>query len=248
MISCLTVTKNSKKFPFLKKAIKSYCDQTFEYRELIIICGDYSFSETIKKYVEYIKVPNCKVVFVDENSLKLTLGDMRNISVESASGDFIVNWDDDDINHPLRLETQFSFLLDNNLDGCFLSDQLHYFYDTGELFWVNWCDGIPGTLMCKRSCFNDVKHPSTTHHEDGDLKQKLCNSFKVDFLSGVGYLYLYSYNDLCVFDRNHHINEIINRKNLLYMKNLYMKTKALKYIKYYDIENYSFSITNEPLT
>lgn len=248
MISCLTVTKNSKKFPYLKRAIKSYCDQTHIDKELVILCGDYDFHKIIDNYVNYMRVPNCKVVFIDEDGLSYKLGDMRNISISSSSGDYIVNWDDDDINHPLRLETQFNFLMENNLDACFLSDQLHYFYDTNELFWVNWCDGIPGTIMCKKECFNEIQHPSTTHHEDGDVKEKICNKFKSKFLGGVGYLYMYSYNDLCVFDREHHINEIVRRKDLSYMKNIYTKIKAIKYIKYYDIKDYSFNITNELLT
>jgi hypothetical protein len=35
-----------------------------------------------------------------------TVGDLRNIALENATGDFIVNWDDDDWHHPRRIEVQ----------------------------------------------------------------------------------------------------------------------------------------------
>src|SRR5436305_1073460 len=35
-----------------------------------------------------------------------TVGDLRNLALEHATGDFIVNWDDDDWHHPRRIEVQ----------------------------------------------------------------------------------------------------------------------------------------------
>jgi glycosyltransferase involved in cell wall biosynthesis len=243
MISCLLVTKNKDKFPYLKRALKSYIDQTYKDKELVIVCGNEQFTEMIKKYVIVNSIENCQIHYIEEDRYCYTLGDMRNISIEYAKGDITVNWDDDDINHPERLETQYNFLKNNNLDACFMSDQLHYFYDTNEIFWVDWGEGIPGTLMCYKKCFNTSRHPSKSFHEDSELKGDLIDNFKVGMLRGVGYLYLYSYNGLGVFKRDHHINEIINRKDLKYMKDLSMKIRAINYIKYYELQNYSFDIT-----
>jgi glycosyltransferase involved in cell wall biosynthesis len=246
-ISCLLVTKNKDKLPFLKKAVQAFRDQTFENRELIIVCGNYEFTQILREEVkDLIAFEKCLLFFVDEEKEGLKLGDVRNISVKNARGKYIVNWDDDDINHPLRLETQFRFMQENNLDASFLADQLHYFYDTKEMYWVNWNDGIPGTLMAKKSCFEKVQHTSKSHHEDGDVKSLLIKNFKVDMLKQKGYLYMYSYNNFCVFEREHHIKEIICRKDLSYMTNLNLKTKALNHMRYYNISDFTFIHPNDP--
>ncbi len=247
-ISCLLVTKNKEKFPFLKKAVQAFRDQTFKNKELIIICGDYDFTKIIKEEVsDLITNDECLLFHIEEEKLGLKLGDVRNISVEKARGDYIVNWDDDDINHPLRLETQFQFTINNNLDASFLADQLHYFYDTKEMYWVNWNDGIPGTLMAKKSCFQKVQHTSKSHHEDGDVKSLLIKNFKVDMLKKKGYLYMYSFNNFCVFEREHHIKEIIDRKDLSYMNDLNLKIQALNHMRYYNISDFKFYHPNDPL-
>ena len=240
MISCLLVTKNIEKFPLLKKSVQAFIDQTQDDIELVIVCGDEKFSDILKYYyADICESGVCTIHYIDEDGLGLTLGDMRNISIEKANGDILVNWDDDDINHPLRLETQYNFMVDNDLDASFLSDQLHYFYDTSEMYWVNWNDGIPGTIMFKKKCYETVKHTSRSRHEDCDFKTLLFTQYKTANLSGVGYLYLYTFNDLCVFEREHHVTTA-TRKDLSFMKNIETKVKALNYIKYYDIPQCTF--------
>ena len=60
----------------------------------------------------------------------LTLGELRNFSVQLARYPLVCQWDDDDLYHPRRLETQFAYLKIHCADFCFLTDQLHFFEDT----------------------------------------------------------------------------------------------------------------------
>ena len=57
---------------------------------------------------------------------------------------------------------------------------------------------------------------------------------------------MYSYNKFCLFDRKHHIENIVNRKDLSYMKDVYKKTKALKYIRYYGLKGFTFVHPHDP--
>lgn len=233
-ISCLMVTKDSNRFDFFKKSYKSFEIQTYNNKELIIISGEKEYYNKLKKY---IKNKNVKLYFSNEKKLNLKLGDLRNLSVEKSSGDILVNWDDDDISHPERLQIQYNFLIENKLDACFFEDQFHYFYDSNELFWVKWLnDYIPGTLMCLRKCHEKYKHPSCSLSEDHELKLNLLNDFKIDSLKEKGYLYLYTYTGYNVFDRNHHYNIIVNGKDLSLMKSLKNKTKIIKYNTFYKRE------------
>jgi glycosyltransferase involved in cell wall biosynthesis len=51
----------------------------------------------------------------------LSLGELRNLSVLEADGEFVCQWDDDDWYHPRRLQRQLAHLLANPLaDGCVL--------------------------------------------------------------------------------------------------------------------------------
>jgi glycosyltransferase involved in cell wall biosynthesis len=43
------------------------------------------------------------------------LGDLRNLSIEAASGDWCMTWDDDDWHHPTRMENQMKFRQEDHL-------------------------------------------------------------------------------------------------------------------------------------
>ena len=237
-ISCLLVTKDAMKFPYLVKAYGCYRAQTYENKELVIICGgscDY-FNE-INKLVE--NTPRVSLYHIDEDATGLTLGDVRNISIEKASGDIIVNWDDDDLNHPQRLEIQLKQMQDEGSDVSYFTDQMHYLYDTKEMFWVNWGnDCIPGTFMAWKDKIQNFKHPSQPLAEDAVLRDEILSSdLKVSKISRQGYLYVYTFNAHGVYNRDHHTSKIIHGKDLKFMADPHMKLKSLKYINEYVSED-----------
>jgi len=210
-ISCLTVTLN--RLEQLKEAIRCFTAQTHENRELVIVTdGSRSYVRAIDRHLEALGRDDIRFVPVQGER---TLGALRNLTVQEATGDIVCQWDDDDLNHPERLSTQLDCLRSADADACFLTDQLHFFTEARELFWVDWStDGvavepwqwIPGTLMASRNA--DLQYPETgplaKKGEDSALVDKL-DPERIATLSGRGYLSLYVYHGANTFDANHHV-------------------------------------------
>ena len=103
-------------------SVKSFVEQTHPNKKLLIINdGEYSLSDLNSNEVEEIRV--------DNSDGKLKLGGLRNVAFDyMQEGDVWVQWDDDDWRHPNLLETQYKYLIDNNVTACFLYKQVRYFF------------------------------------------------------------------------------------------------------------------------
>jgi len=212
----LLVTANNR-FDFFTRSLQCYIDQTYPNKELLII------NEGSKEYQEKIKFcvkdrSDIKLVFLDG---WYSLGALRNLSMALSNGQIFVQWDDDDFNLPERLAIQYNFLASNpQAKICYLSDQLHYYFDSKYLFWEDWaqfCSGghkkyslIPGTIMAWRDGFN-YRYPSAGNFcsagEDSVLAYQILNDDedRVVLLSGFGYMQMYTYHGKNVWDVDHHL-------------------------------------------
>tara|TARA_R100000995_G_C3423746_1_gene95198 strand:- start:42 stop:659 length:618 start_codon:yes stop_codon:yes gene_type:complete len=120
LISCLCLTKSSP--VILKKAIDCFNLQTYENKELILVCDESNpYIKEIKKFTN----KNIKLFFAPDNT---ALGGIRNISVNNARGEYIAQWDDDNIHHQDRLKIQYNSLKQNNKKACYLSRVLIHDY------------------------------------------------------------------------------------------------------------------------
>lgn len=215
-ISCLLVTGNGR-FEYLKKSVRCYDSQLYPNRELVIVNeGPKSYQDQIVEYIGDRE--DVRYVFLDG---WYSLGALRNISIALCHGDLFVQWDDDDFNTPERLVVQYNHLSKHQTAKvCFLSDQLHYYFDTNYLFWENWaefCSGghakfslIPGTIMAWKESFHG-RYPSAgpwcSAGEDSVLAYNLCeDESQVALLPDYGYMQVYSYHGKNVWDVNHHLN------------------------------------------
>lgn len=92
-----------------KRACRLFAAQTWEDRELVIVSKhDLEFDPMehvgVQKLVTFIKVPDVDI---------FKTGDLRNIAIANATGDFIATWDDDDLSHPDRLMHMVPLLRDD---------------------------------------------------------------------------------------------------------------------------------------
>jgi glycosyltransferase involved in cell wall biosynthesis len=242
-ISCLMVTGKNR-FDYFVKSFQCYQDQTYPNRELIIVNeGPKSYQEKIANHVAHRS--DVRLVFLDG---WYSLGALRNISIALSFGDIFVQWDDDDFNAPERLAVQYNFLSTQpKAKICFLSDQLHYYFNFKTLFLEDWYEYgsggmkpyalIPGTGMAWRKSFHN-RYPSAgkwcSAGEDSVLSSKLCEiDEQVSLLRGYGYMQMYSYHGDNVWNENHHmgisryrslgIDKILKQKNRI--------CKTLDYLK-----------------
>lgn len=206
MISCLAVTQPGR-LEQLEHSIRSFSRQTYTRRELVIVHdGDDEFQQSLQSTLRRFPGDRFRLVRAEPGT---SLGELRNLSVRSARGDLLCQWDDDDLYHPRRLAAQYQRLTESGSDFCFLTDQLHWFQTTDEFFWDDWnvepypMNLIQGTLMGRRAMVPE--YPALARGEDTPVLQTLFRSgAKLIDLSGSGYLYIYTYSGKNAWDFAHH--------------------------------------------
>ena len=206
MITCLTVTRPGRT-EFLSRAVSDFARQTFSDRELLIVHdGDSVFDAEVMRLAA--SHPDATIRVVDAPG-GLSLGAMRNLSVAEAAGDHVCQWDDDDRNHPLRLELQWQALTAERADFCFLSDQLHLFADESRLYWDNWDNDaypmnfVQGTLLGNKRLM--PRYPDARRGEDTDVMlQMLRAGCTVARVRDAGWAYVYVFHGANAWERRHH--------------------------------------------
>jgi glycosyltransferase involved in cell wall biosynthesis len=115
LVSCLMVTRGD--LGILRFAAECYRRQTWANRELVVVT-DRSRVAAVEAFLQGEGLPQVRMVPADED---LTLGDLRNLAVSRSRGEILVQWDDDDLYDPLRLQTAVAVLTSTGAAGAFLS-------------------------------------------------------------------------------------------------------------------------------
>jgi glycosyltransferase involved in cell wall biosynthesis len=103
-VSCLMVTRGN--ISILRYSLECYRRQSWPHRELVVVT-DADKADEVETFVGASGTPDARVFGVDPG---LTLGDLRNIAVARARGDVLMQWDDDDLSDPRRVELAVSVL------------------------------------------------------------------------------------------------------------------------------------------
>ena len=113
-ISCLMVTVG--RLELVRRAVQCFLNQTYENKELVIVeHGTFHLREYI------LAMNDERIRYESAQREDITLGELRNRSIELARGELIAPWDDDDWYHPSRLAVQFACLMRSGADVCMLS-------------------------------------------------------------------------------------------------------------------------------
>lgn len=236
-ISCVTVTAG--RVELLKKSIYCYTKQTYPNKELVIVSqGNREENRQIAEHLASLKRQDIQYL---EAPQTLTLGAMRNLSIEASTGSIICQWDDDDLSHPFRVMEQYHAMLGNNVVASLYNQHLKYYSDTGKLYWIDWTIERPewrqylcGTIMFRKDIF--YRYESRLYPEKGDQSCKeedlnvLIRFAKLGKLAGVskGYQYIYVYHGNNVYGLEHHNHvlrkRVINGRELLDNKDVLIRT------------------------
>ena len=210
-ISCLMVTRD--RLALATRAIRSFGDQTHAERELVIVSqGDALYRAGLERFADEQQIPGVRVVAADP---ELSLGALRNVSLDAAAGDIVCQWDDDDCSHPDRLAEQLAAMQREGAGASFLTEHLQYLEDAGLVFWIDWtmAGGItdewqlfPGTVMMRRD--ERFRYPESGPYaqrgEDSVLVDQLNRNVPIARIGGSGHLYLYRFHGRNTFSREHH--------------------------------------------
>lgn len=212
-ISCLTVTKN--RFELLKKSIYCYTQQSYKNRELIIISqGDVQTNLQIRNHIDSL---NRNDIILVEAPERLSLGAMRNLSIEVATGDIMCQWDDDDLYHPQRIMAQYHALLGGNIIASLYTQHLKLFVEAQTMYWCDWSVERPqwrtmlcGSIMFHKDIFytfNNRLYPESGGQSDKEEDMNVLIKFsRIGKLAPVnyGHHYIYVFHGRNVYDLNHH--------------------------------------------
>ena len=212
-ISCLMVTRD--RLALAKRAIRCFGDQTHPERELIIVSeGERDYRTALERYIDQRAIERARVVRAEPG---LTLGHLRNMTLDEATGPIACQWDDDDCSHPNRLAEQWEAMEREGADACFLIDHLQYLEQERLIFWIDWTMSgaltdewqlFPGTVMMRRD--ERFRYPEagpySTRGEDSVMVDQLWHNVPVARVGGMGHLYLYQYHGRNTFSREHHLH------------------------------------------
>lgn len=178
-ISCLMVTRGEL-FPSVF-AIQCFRRQTHAHRELVIVCD--RPESKLPALLRRINDPKIRYVA----AAPATLGALRNLSVESATGDYLCQWDDDDLYHPNRLEVQLATLLKAGTVAHFLSQWIVW-WPARRMLALSRKRVWEGTMLIRRGIL--APYPELALGEDTDVVDALRKQHQVA-ISAAAYLYCY---------------------------------------------------------
>ena len=221
LVSALMVTRGE--ISFVKRAIKLFENQSWSNKELIIISVNKN-----EEIISAIEESKCKIVFhlVPDG---LTLGELRNISISHANGDFLIMWDDDDLYHKDRILTMMNVLRESNADLAFLS-KLQLYWISKKKLALSHTRMWEGSVIMKRSA--SIIYPSLNKGEDTPVVTHQIKKHKIALVNAP-YLYTYCITGLNTHDKNHFENMFNQGKiySSLDADNIKGKLNYFKYIK-----------------
>lgn len=215
MITCVTITQPGRS-RLLAEAVADFSAQTFADRELLIVHdGDPAFARDVLAIVNAQPASAARAIRVIAAAAepKLSLGELRNIASNAATGDWLCQWDDDDRFHPERLAVQWQATQAQGAAFCFLVDQLHWFEASSELFWEDWqsetypLNFAQGSMLARRELL--PRYPTLARGEDTPLCWQIARGaengdYKIARLRGAGWCYLYRHHGGNAWDEAHH--------------------------------------------
>lgn len=198
MVSCLMVTlAQQDRWPYLQRSVADYCRQTHSNKELVIVfdSGSSEVKAAIAQHISALRRADIRII--DPPGRKHSLGALRNIAWDNARGEICCQWDDDDLNHPERVERQLRLLLEADCEATCLQETMQFFPESRTLHSINWRatppGGLPGTLMCRRGAPNRYPEIGAESEwgEDSAIMEQFLARDACRSLAGAPYLYVY---------------------------------------------------------
>jgi glycosyltransferase involved in cell wall biosynthesis len=196
-ISCLCVTRK-KKFQ-LERVIRCFKAQTYPNKDLLILYEDNDpITEQVISKIEDKSISSIKI----PSNPKLTLGQLRNISIQECKGDFFCQWDDDDWYHRQRLEHQMNSILYSHKPASLLPYWIMFDAMDNQAYMSHmrlW----EGSILCNKSLLKeDLAYAHYIRGEDQFFVDKLIAKNLV-FPLVMPQLYIYTYDGNNTWDRSH---------------------------------------------
>jgi len=167
LVTAVMITgKSQARNPLAREAVRCFVEQTYIPRELLILNEG---KETIG-----VEAGNIREIRIEKVATR-TLGDLRNLALELAHGDWLIQWDDDDWYGPERIEAQMRAR--RRGAAVLLGDIIHYSLRRHSGFKTDWASGFPGSILHERN--GTLRYPSLSRGEDIVFQRQFRNMIVV---------------------------------------------------------------------
>jgi glycosyltransferase involved in cell wall biosynthesis len=198
LVSCVCVTNRIVK---VEQAIKYFSEQSYENKELVVVSQECDLKLLATKLNEEGKLSQQIKLIQIPASPKISLGELRNISIEKSEGEYFCQWDDDDWYHKDRIKLQLMAALENSREITMLANLLIFdelkqnAYITRSALWEP-------SIFCKKDIITEkVRYPSLSKSEDSEFVEALPKTMIQSVF--VPYLYIYIYHGKNTWDETH---------------------------------------------
>ncbi|MDO8288282.1 MAG: glycosyltransferase [Parvibaculum sp.] len=193
LITCMMVTRD--RFHLARHALKAFLNQTYKHIELVIIDD----GTCTKLANEVTRLNDPRVRFIRPVTDNMSLGRLRNLAVENARGDYVCQWDDDDLSDPCRLEIQLASLIASGARASFLTRWLIWQPQKKRMI-VSPSRAWEGSMLCEREIM--PRYDDLRRGEDTPVAEAICARYKVAHLD-IPRLYIYIGHGSNTFDSSH---------------------------------------------
>lgn len=154
LVTAVMITGMHKaRYPLARVAMECFKKQTYPNKELLIINhGEESLFDGDDR-VRELRVKKRE---------SATVGDLRNLGLIHASGQYIVNWDDDDWYHPERILCQMSAQEGDAV--VLLKNRIAYSFENGCALYLSIPTGSDATILHPRNM--NYRYPSLLRKSD----------------------------------------------------------------------------------
>jgi glycosyltransferase involved in cell wall biosynthesis len=177
------------------RAIACFLAQTYRHRELVIVDDD--ADDTLARHVAALGDQRLRLLRLPPEGR--SLGALRNLAVAAAQGEFVCQWDDDDLCDPARIECQMQVLREADADACFLSRWMIW-WPAGRRLACSNARVWEGSMLVRRNCL--TAYPELRRGEDTPVVEQLMATRRVVLLDQPR-LYVYAVHGANTFDAAH---------------------------------------------
>ena len=176
-------------------AINCFLAQTYRASELIIVDDDPDSG--LAPLIATIGSSRIRHIHLPDQGL--SLGVLRNLALDHALGDYICQWDDDDLYDPVRLEVQWQTLSSTDAQASVLARWMIWWPQLQKLAISSYRDW-EGSLLCERSLM--PRYPDVRQGEDSVVLEQLRQSIRLVRIE-MPRLYIYVAHGANTFQPDH---------------------------------------------
>ena len=199
-VSCLCVTRD--KPAMLKRAVDCFRTQRYPNKQLVVVyeTDDRPTEELIR--AEIRAEEPIRIVPVSAVPDKKTLGELRNLSIAAADGEYVCQWDDDDWYDPERLSVQMERMRSAGKEACLLSRWVVFDATTGRAYLSNrrlW----EGSILCRQEIMLENPYPFVSKGEDTTVIRQLYDRNMLEIIDDEPEIYIYVYHGGNTWEKAH---------------------------------------------